>query len=391
MMASMSLGLGLYGCGSTSSNPGMNTAGCSSPTDTSKCSMKSQYVTDTITLATSAPMAVSPTYSQKLDGDANHKQDNALGSILAALSSMFPLNDNIAGSINNGKVILLWQYYASGALGAANQSPDAIQAFLGSAAGTSTCMSNDAGTGTCNFFSGSAMFNLASGSPTDAFLPGAVSGGVFTGGPAQIQIQLPFSAGGAPLGLTLYGAKVSGNVTSTGCPSGSTNCIKSGVIGGAIKIQDLNNTVIPTLASILNSSIAAGGSSSATILSVFDGDCTSPAPTECLYCSGVTYDANGNATGGTCTTNFTDADCSCAQDGTISPQEIIQNPLIKTTIERPDLDLFDGCKGMDPSTITIASSCVDMGNYAPLTDNVKDSESLGVAFTAVSAMINGAP
>lgn len=363
------------GCGTPATGDAAHVnPNCSGPTMASACSHKSDYVLSDLLLPPTATQASTAKYAIRLDGDPRRGYDNQLGLIFAVLSGRgFDLQGNVENALHNGKVILLWQYYAAKSGFPANDSPDALQAFLGMGAGSSMCMLPPDGGGAmdggCNFFTGSAMFTITSSSPTDAFFAGATVGGAFSGGPTTLALDFPFSSTAAPVSLTLYGARVTGQLSAAG--------VMHGVFGGGLKLHDINFNIIPAIAAILNADIAKGGSTATNILTIFDGDC-SAAPDAGMPALPCIYAGDGNPN-----------DCECDADMSISPQEIVESPIIKTTLEKADLDLFDGCLGMSGAKPT--DPCAGMGKYDPLKDGVKDSLSMGLAWKGVTAVITNAP
>jgi len=74
-----------------------------------------------------------------------------------------------------------------------------------------------------------------------------ITGGVFSGGPSALSLQLSFVPGGTPLTIKLIGAHIEAQVTAANCMSGR--------LGGGITITDLNGSVIPGLASQLDKQV----------------------------------------------------------------------------------------------------------------------------------------
>lgn len=178
-------------------------------------------------------------------------------------------------------------------------------------------------------FTGQGAFTVSADSPDDALLDGVIAGGQFSGGPATVGIEIALVEGGDPLRLNLIGSKIVGSVADGSCDA---------KLGGAITKNELDTVIIPTIADMMNNEILndAGcqmtppmcDSNSQTVLDLFDAN----------------------------------------DDMMITTMEIQENSLIKSLLA-PDVDLLDAA-----------------GNYAPRSDGVDDSLSLGVKFTCVGAV-----
>jgi hypothetical protein len=179
--------------------------------------------------------------------------------------------------------------------------------------------------------------------------------------PVTVQLQLPLVPNSAPLKLTVIGAHV--QFTYAG------GKIAGGQINGAIKAMDINNSVIPKVADLLESKLAADkgmlSSTDTSILSLFDtGGSAGTQPAGCtMSCSGVCQNPM-NADARACA-------CAVSGDGIVDLCEVATNSIIKSVLA-PDVQMYDST-----------------GNYAPNpnpTATSKDALSIGLAFTAIPAM-----
>ncbi len=177
-------------------------------------------------------------------------------------------------------------------------------------------------------FGGTGMFTIDATAPS-ATLPGAIAGGVFTSKPVQVgekpqklSLRLPF---GVAIDVPVYVFSVKTHVAENGFTTGQLN--------GAMLATDVDALVPPALATTLNATCAGVNSTSATCLAFL-----------------TTFDTDHNKT--------------------ISADEVRANTLVKAVLG-PDLKLFDA-----------------LGKYAPSTaaNAVKDSFSVGIGFTAVTAV-----
>ena len=209
---------------------------------------------------------------------------------------------------------------------------------------------------------------MVDSSATGGTFAGPIASGTFTSAasattksPVTMSLQLPLVPNSDPLKLTVVGAHV------TYTQSGGK--ITSGQINGAIKKTDIDSTVIPKVATLLQNKLMMDKgmltSTDMSILSLFDtGGSAGAMPAGCtMSCSG------------TCQNPMTAGDprscmCAAASDSIVDLCEVSTNSIIKSVLA-PDVQMFDAS-----------------GNYAPNpmpTATSKDSLSLGLKFTAVKA------
>ena len=266
-----------------------------------------------------------------LDIDGNGQPDNALGGLLAALAGQanLDLNGTVNTQVTSGGIVLLANLKAT----ALNEATGAgLHVYLGDAetAMPAPCTNPDDPETCGQHLMGDGMFDVAM--DYGAKVVGTIVGGQFSGGPGNITIELAL-AEAATVPINLIGAKATGGVTETG--------ITSGKLGGALRDDDIHEELIPAVADLIGSLL-------------------------------VTSECDGTPDGGCCPADstgeqvltFFDDDGDCA----VTVAELEANSLISSTIGNPDLDLFD-----------------ENDDFNPRKDGVKDSLSLGIGFTAVSA------
>jgi hypothetical protein len=291
-----------------------------------------QYVADTITMPTSATQAQQ--LGLDLDGDPQGRPDNALGQILSTLASQgdVDLQESIDEQVLEGGLLLLFTLKATGLTTAADAGGWVL---LGDNPTPEPC-TDPLDILTCGqHLDGNGTFTLAAGSPTDAVLHGNIIASKFTGGPGKITLELSL---GDVAGITvnLIGARMEVSVSETG--------LTSGKIGGAITDDELNNSVLPAIVTVMDESIGE--------------DCLGSPPTCCVE----------GSTGETLIDLFDDcSDGSTSCDCAVDLEELRTNDLISSLLA-PDVDLLDAD-----------------GSFNPRKDEVKDALSLGIGFTATTA------
>jgi hypothetical protein len=266
-----------------------------------------------------------------LDIDGNGQPDNALGGLLAALANQadLDLNGEVGDQILSGGIVLLADLQATDLT---NATGVGLQVFLGDAATADPAPCTDPeDIATCgNHLEGTGSFDVAM--DYNALVVGSNVSGQFTGGPGEITIELAL-AEGATVPIRLVGARATAGVSAT--------ALTSGKLGGALHEDDVDSDLIPAVADLIG-----------TLLEACDPEASPCCPE--------------GSTGEQILTFFDDnSDC------TVTEQELKENSLISSTIGNPDLDLFDAD-----------------GNFAPRSDGVKESLSLGVGFSAVSGQFD---
>lgn len=309
------------------------------------------YVGNTLLLPSNASQATM--YGLDLDGDAQMRPDNKLGGILGMLGGFgVELQPQVDEAIMMGDIVLLHAVRAE----TLTNSNASWQVYLGESATPPT-------------FDGTDVFTIPTDGPQDALLAGRISGGSFAGGPGTVQLKLAFVDGAEPLTLNLIASRIEGTLDETSCDAR---------LGGALTKDDIDNTLIPAVAGLVNTSLAddpvdcdcATGSvnpcpdTSCTIKGLFDAGISCDAPEDCP----APADA---CTEGKCACTAGDCMGLLANDNQISVAEVQNNAIIKTALG-PDIDLLDasGVFQEDPAD----------------RDGMIDSVSLGVKFSCVNAV-----
>jgi hypothetical protein len=247
------------------------------------------------------------------------KSLNALGQVLALIGQQvksLSLQDSVDAAVNAGTTVVLLRVQA------ASWTDDAAtlgQSWIGAKA---SCCKTPEDRPSCatetqtTCFAGSFQFIPDTTSPSTLF-SGKIAASVVSLGASSMKLVLPLTGAGT-LDLTLDSVQVKGTVAS-----GSPDKITGGVLAGAISTDEIQNKLMPTVATMLTTTLKDPASTQATkdqITTLFD-------------------------------TN---------KDGTITKEELANNGLISTVL----------------------SGDVDLNG-----DKTVDHLSLGVGFEAVKAVI----
>lgn len=176
--------------------------------------------------------------------------DNALGSLLGTLSGMagsFDIQGTVDKGVTSGDALVLLRLQAKDLV---NTGSAAAQGWT--AAQKQCCTNRDDVTGCAaearnKCFGGSTTFAPAPDAPEGGVFGGSISAGAMRMGPSKLRFVLPVSA--VKLSLTLEAVHLAGKVAADG------KSISEGVLAGAISKSDLDNTVIPTVAQMLNATL----------------------------------------------------------------------------------------------------------------------------------------
>ena len=261
-----------------------------------------QFVTNSLLLP--ATREDTQTFALNIDGDPQQKVDNKFGELFTMLMSAAPslnLQLTLDQAVNGGQLVSLHTVQANDLL---NDSSVSWSIFQGQA------------TASAPLFDGTDIFQPAFDVSSDSSIIGSLISGHFSGasGKASIEISLL----GQIVKVDLIGGMLEADVSEKGCVNGK--------LGGGLTVDDFQSKLLPAIVDGLNQIIQADLTTTTKILSqVFD-------------------------------TNH---------DGTITQQELEDNPLLMIAIS-PDLDLLDAS-----------------GAYNPRQDGVKDSYSVGLGFTCV--------
>jgi hypothetical protein len=236
-------------------------------------------------------------YGLDLNGDGT--TDNQLGMVLGTLAGMgFDIQGTIDQAVLEGSIILLADVQTKDFT---NTAAAGVQVFLGTNEQPAACNAGEMAscdmstpavcTGCGHHLQGDGMFSIDPASPQNAALAGKIVNGTFTGGPGELTLQIALGGTDA-IELDLIGAKAKATgITATGIGTLSGNTVTGGIVfGGALTKDDIDNKVIPAVASQLTPTIerdctmptmppgcgCVDGSTGKTILGLFDTnhDCT---------------------------------------------------------------------------------------------------------------------
>ena len=238
-----------------------------------------------------------------LDLNGDKTVDNQLGMVLGTLAGQgFKVQDTLDGAVDDGSIILLLDL----------QTPDlasttgaGLNVRLGDSPNPAPCTNPDDPTTCGQHLKGGASFTLDASSPSDAFVGGKIAGGVFSGGPGNLTLQIAL-ADAEPIELNLIGAraKITG-ISETG--------LGSVILAGALTQEDLDTKVIPTI--------------QAQLPPLIERDCTAlTSPPDCGCMSG--------STGKTIIGLFDTTPKDCA----VTVEEIKTNSLIQSLLA-PDVTI----------------------------------------------------
>ncbi|HEU0029135.1 MAG TPA: hypothetical protein VFQ53_00790 [Kofleriaceae bacterium] len=172
-----------------------------------------------------------------LDLNGDGQVDNQLGMVLGTLAGQgFEVQGAVDEAVLNGSIILLLDFQTpsfSSTTGAG------LQVKLGATPMPAPCTNPDDITTCGQHLKGTGTFTIAAGSPQNAGVSGKIAGGVFTGGPGDISLQI--ALGGAnPIQLDLIGARAKGTELSE-------TALGKVTLAGALTQNDLDTKVIPAV------------------------------------------------------------------------------------------------------------------------------------------------
>jgi len=251
------------------------------------------------------------------DLDDDGVKDNQLGQVLNILTSQgFDIQGTLDEAVAQGTIVLLYDFQTPDFATAAGAG---LNIKLGDNPIPAACTDiNDLVCG--NHLDGNATFEISASSPDNAGVDGQIAGGVFSGGPGEILLQIAL-AGSNPIDLNLIGARAK----ATGITDAAIGDV---TLGGALTEDDLNTKVIPAIHAQLNPIIAE--------------DCN-PAGTP-PACGCV-----ADSTGETIISFFDDNPADCA----IDVEEIKNNGFIQSVLS-PDVTI----NGVDALSLTVQTSAV---------------------------------
>jgi hypothetical protein len=245
--------------------------------------------------------------------------DNRLGEVLGVFAGMgFDIQGTVDTAVAQGSIILLVDFQTKDFTSA---SAAGFGVKFGANPVPAAC--NGATDTTCgHHLTGSASFSIAADSPTDAPVAGTIVDGTFNGGPGDLSLQLALGTT-QPSTLRLRNARARASAISDAGMTAN--------IGGALSVTDLNTQVIPAIGALITGILdrdcgtarmpptcgCAAGSTSVTLLNLFDGDI-----------AGTVKDCN------------------------ISTEEIAGNPIIKSLFS-PDICGTTTCTAPDALSLGI--------------------------------------
>lgn len=310
-----------------------------------------QYVLDDLLMPTTATEANA--YGLNLDDDPQGRPDNALGQILSTLANQsdFDLQGTVDTQIMEGDIIILTDMQTTSLTTATGVG---VWVYLGANPSPDPC--TDANDTVCgHHLDGSGSFGVDPTSPTDAVIVGQLVAGKYDGGPGNVTIEISLVEGeDTGIVINLIGAKMEiGSVTDS--------TMSNGKLGGAVTEEDLDGEIMPELHTILNNTIT--------------DDCSGE-PVDCPGADCRPCGCEEGATGRTLLDLFDEYTTpgDGIPDCKVDFQELLDNSLISSLLA-PDVDLLDCSNASDPP-----HDC----EYSPRTDEIKDSLSLGVGFSAVT-------
>ncbi len=202
---------------------------------------------------------------QKYALQVGGKSYNALGAILGALSSLMgDLQSSVDGAVNAGTTILLFRFQATDFV---NAAAAAGQAWIGAKASCCTTPLDKpacAAEALTTCFKGDYAFSIDPSSPKDAILGGSISAGTLSMTAPKLRLVLPITSVGV-IDVELKAVQLKG--TFNGLK------LDAGVLAGAISKTEVQNKLIPTVATMLDTTLKSPQVAQATkdqILALFD-------------------------------------------------------------------------------------------------------------------------
>ncbi len=246
-----------------------------------------------------------------LDLNGDKTPDNQLGMVLGTLAGQgFDVQGTISEAVASGSIILLVDFQAPNFT---STTAAGLQIKLGDDATASPAPCTDPlDPTTCGkHLAGTGVFTVAAGSPNNVAVGGKIAGGVFTGGPGRLALQIALGGSDA-IQLDLIGARAKGTGITA---DGFTELI----LAGALSQNDLDTKVIPAIHAQLGPIITQ--------------DCTGTAPPDPCGCE-------ANSTGKTVIGLFDTSPKDC----TVTIEEIRTNSLIMSLLA-PDVTI-DGVEAL---------------------------------------------
>lgn len=272
------------------------------------------YVADTVVV----PRNNSEAREIGLDLNGDKTIDNQLGMVLGTLAGQgFDIQTTLNEAVDSASIILLLDF----------QTPDfasttgaGLRIKLGDNEMPVACTDPNVPTTCGQHLGGDGTFDIAAGSPADAGVDGKIAGGVFTGGPGDIPLQIAL-ADADPIDLNLIGARAKASGISE-------DGMSEVILAGALTQTELDTQVIPNIQAQLPPIIAE--------------DCVpADGPPDC--------GCMANSTGDTIISLFDTTPKDCA----VTVEEIKTNSLIQSLLA-PDVTI----DGQDALSLGLKVSAV---------------------------------
>lgn len=247
--------------------------------------------------------------------------DNVIGQVFSALTSLkFDIQGTITTAVDQGNILLLLDLQTKDFT---NASAAGLAVKLGANAMPAACTS-PADTTCRHHLDGTGKFDLATDSPTDSIVTGAIAGGKFSGGPGDLTLQIAIGSTTA-IKLDLLHARASAtSITDAG--------IMTATLGGLVTQAELTAQVGPPLL--------------ASVKAIFDRDCPAPRSPPLCNCA-----ASSTGSLVASVVDFSPKDCNITID------ELFGNPVVAPML-KPDSCSTDTCTTADALSIGVQIQAV---------------------------------
>ncbi len=197
---------------------------------------------------------------------------NALGNILMALASMssgLALQDSVDAAVNAGTTVILARVHAKDF---ANDTAAAGQAWVGAPATCCPTSGTPVDPAKCKTeapttcFKGDFSFTVDPTSPKDATMSGSITAGALSFTADALTLTIPLTGAGT-ITVNMKAVQFKGTISDTG--------IANGILAGAIPKKDVDESLIPNVATMLNNTLSDSTVTQATkdqIKTLFDTD-----------------------------------------------------------------------------------------------------------------------
>ena len=245
--------------------------------------------------------------------------DNVIGQVFATLTGLkFDIQGTLTTAIDHGNILLLVDFQTSDFT---NASASGLSVKLGANPMPAAC--TDANDTVCrHHLDGSAKFDIAPDSPSDALVAGTIAGGTFKGGPGNLTLQIAVGSTD-PIKLDLARARATAtSITATGMTA---------ILGGVVTKTELTTQVGPPLLT--------------SVQAVFNRDCTDHTVAGCGCKAGST---------GALVESVVD---TMPKDCNLTVDELFGNAVVAPML-MPDVCATDSCTTPDSLSIGIGIEAV---------------------------------